>query len=76
MDKWKGPFSTADKKQMTLSEITQNGMKITSKFIISMVHTLFTCFYTLNLFLELIPILLKLPGVTCFLTEKLSQDPL
>lgn len=27
-------------------------------------------------FLELIPLLFKIPGVTCFLTEKLSQDPL
>ena len=38
VDKRKGPFSIADKKQMTLSEITQNGMKITSKFIVSMVQ--------------------------------------
>ena len=37
---------------------------------------LYTCFYTVNSFLELIPFLLKLPGVTYFLTEKLSQDPL
>ena len=29
-----------------------------------------------NLFLELIPIVFKIPGVTCFMTEKLSQDPL
>lgn len=38
VEKRKGPFSPADRKQMTLSEITQNGMKITSKFIVSMVQ--------------------------------------
>ena len=27
-------------------------------------------------FLELIPIVFKIPGVVCFMTEKLSQDPL
>ena len=26
--------------------------------------------------MELIPTIFKIPGVTCFLTEKLSQDPL
>ena len=50
MDKWKGPFSTADKKQMTLSEITQNGMKITSKFIISMVQRCLLAFIHLIYF--------------------------
>ena len=77
VDKRKGPFSPADRKQMALSEITQNGMKITSRFIISMVQACFIfSFCAVNSFLELIPFLLKLPGVTCFLTEKLSQDPL
>lgn len=37
VDKHRGPFSSADRKQMMLSEVTQNWMKITSKFIISMV---------------------------------------
>ena len=26
--------------------------------------------------MELVPIIFSIPGVTCFLTEKLSQDPL
>ena len=34
VDKRRGPFSPADRKQMMLSDITQNGMRITSKLIV------------------------------------------
>lgn len=34
VDQRKGPFSSTDRKQMLLSDITQNGMRITSKFYI------------------------------------------
>lgn len=37
---------------------------------------IYICYITVNSFLELIPIIFSIPGVTCFLTEKLSQDPL
>lgn len=33
-------------------------------------------FYPVSSFLELVPLLLKLPGVHCFLSAKLNQDPL
>ena len=33
-------------------------------------------YFTVNSFLELIPYLFKIKGVSCFLSEKLSQDPL
>ena len=36
-----GPFSAAERKQMQLSDITQNGIKITSKFNNSESHTNF-----------------------------------
>lgn len=31
---------------------------------------------TVRSFLELVPFLFTIPGVTCFLSERLSQDPL
>jgi len=34
------------------------------------------CAFTVSSFLELILVLFEIPGVTCFLTEKLSQDAL
>ena len=36
----KGPFSQAERKQMMLSDITQNGMRITSMFTNINYHTL------------------------------------
>ena len=33
-------------------------------------------FYIVSPFLELLPYLFKKSGVTCFLSEKLSQDPI
>ena len=70
-----GPFSTTERKQMLLSDITQNGMRMTSmliKLLLCIIHMQ----NIVSSFLELIPVLFKIPGVTCFLTEKLSQDPI
>ena len=39
------------------------------------IHTLYSL-NTVSSFLELIPYLFKIHGVTCFLSEKLSQDPI
>lgn len=82
LDHWKqsvekriGPFTPADHKQMMLSDITQNGMKITGIYCS---YSRYLCTFTpvVHSFLELIPIIFKIPGVVCFMTEKLSQDPL
>lgn len=75
VEKRTGPFTRADCKQMMLSDITQNGMKITGIYCS---HSRYLCTFTpvVHSFLELIPIIFKIPGFVCFMTEKLSQDPL
>lgn len=44
---------------MTLSTITNHGMRM-----------------TISSFVELVPYIFKIQGVSCFLSEKLCQDPL
>ena len=61
---------------MLLSDITQNGMRMTSMLIKIPVHYSLVCpniYYTVSSFLELIPALFKIPGVTYFFTEKLTK---
>ena len=38
-----GPFSTTERKQMLLSDITQNGMRMTSMLIKILVHYSLVC---------------------------------
>ena len=59
---------------MILSDIMLNGIRMTGMshllaFVVS--HII-----AAKLFMELIPYLFQIEGVTCFLTEKLSQDAL
>lgn len=47
-----GPFSKAERKQMLLSDITQNGMRMTSMLIKILVHYSLVCPYILyNIFI-------------------------
>ena len=58
---------------MLLSNITEKGMRITSMVKVIIPITSICC---LSSFLELISKIFKIKGVTSFLSEKLSQDPL
>ena len=73
MDHWKASvdsragFNDKEKKSMMLSRITEKGMRMKSMLI--------DCF-VVSSFLELVPRIFRIDGVTSFLSEKLSQDPL
>ena len=56
---------------MYFSAITDNGLRT-----MMYVYHLCNCFGAVTSFLEFIPHLLEIEGVTSFLSEKLSQDPL
>ena len=43
--KRKGPFNAAERKQMLLSDITENGMRLTSMSINLLVYYTITCLY-------------------------------
>ena len=60
---------------MILSDITNRGVRMTSTYTAVILHVTLYFYFTVNSFLELIPYLFKI-GVSCFLSEKLSQDPL
>ena len=69
-----------DKKQMTLSNITDHGIRITSmvKFYLIMIHAylVYLWSFLVSSFLELLPYLFSIQGVNSLLSEKLRQDPL
>ena len=60
---------------MILSNITDRGIRITGA-IYYCNHVMFYDQFLVSSFLELIPYLFKIKGVSSFLSEKLSQDPL
>ena len=81
MDHWKASvdsradFSDEEKKSMMLSRITEKGMRMTSMLIDWLKNFIISCF-VVSSFLELVPRIFRIDGVTSFLSEKLSQDPL
>lgn len=74
MDSRQG-FTDEQKQHMVLSNPTDNGMRITGMYV-NKRFSVTESFSTVKSFLELVPLLLKIDGVTAFLSEKLSQDPL
>lgn len=74
MDSRQG-FTDEQKQHMVLSNPTDNGMRITGMYV-NKKFAVTESFSTVKSFLELVPLLLKIDGVTAFLSEKLSQDPL
>ena len=63
---------------MQLSSATRYGIKITGKCfgLPNYDSYLLLLFFTVKSFVELAQFLLSVPGVKCFLSEKLCQDPL
>lgn len=69
-------FTTAQKKMMLLSQQTLEGLRITSMTFPFYATTInLFIYYVVASFTEMTPLLLGLPGVTCFFSEKLCQDP-
>ena len=68
-------YEDAEKKRMMLSQPTLTGLKITG-ISNPVLNTLSSICCSVSSFLELVPELLNLPGVSYFLSEKLNQDPL
>ena len=77
-------FTAAQKNMMLLSQQTLEGLRITSiydLFTFTIYKYDFFRFYTYVIllvasFTEMTPLLLGLPGVICFFSEKLCQDPI
>lgn len=71
-------FADAEKKATTmLSSETQMAIKILGIIVCHCISNLFIYVFSLvSSFLELLPTLFGIQGVSCFLSEKLSQDPL
>ena len=61
---------------MTLSSITNHGMRMTSMCTDDDSSLLYVNVFYNIFILELVPHILKIQGVSCFLSEKLCQDPL
>lgn len=82
LDHWKDTVTKRDgcddeeKKQMVLSNITDRGIRITGTYPAIIVCLLTIISILVSSFLELIPYLFKIKGVSSFLSEKISQDPL
>ena len=66
--------------KMLLTPETRLGLRTTNKTnycaYLFMQHFLFFLISTVKPFVELVRFLFTIPGVTCFLSEKLCQDPL
>ena len=79
-------FSSREKAKMQLSAETKLGLTVTGKVLNPYSHHKFyTCiqfylysfpFFSVRSFVELTRFLFTIPGVTCFLSQRLSQDPL
>jgi len=67
---------TKEQNKKLLSQETRYGVDVTG-----MVHFL-NCYqinyivFSVSSFIELLPLIMSIPGVKCFLSERLSQDPL
>ena len=59
---------------MYLSDITDRGIRITGNLLLT--YTYLSKYFTVSSFLELIPYLFSIEGVSSFLSEKLNQDPI
>ena len=61
---------------MIISHETLQGIKVNGKVWFCFNLYSFRAIFTVSSFVELLPFIFKIPGVTSFLTEKLCQDPL
>ncbi len=73
LQKWKEGVTSRSgfKEEEKNSQTTLAGIQISG---ITMLND--TLKHVVNSFLELVPIILKIPGVSFFLSDKLNQDPL
>ena len=73
-------FSPREKESMLLSSETRLGLTVTGIYMY--IHVLHVYYYTLffsllvRSFIELVKYIFTIPGVSCFLSERISQDPL
>jgi hypothetical protein len=67
-----------ERKMMIISQETLNGIHITGiNMTLSLFNYLITFYvHAVSSFLELVPLILNLPGVSAFMSGKLNQDPL
>ena len=68
-------FPSEKKKMMFMPVETRKGIEVTGNKI----YTKLLClndFYIVNSFVKIVQYLLTVPGVKCFLSSRLSQDPL
>lgn len=83
----RGGYSDGEKERMMLSQKTLTGIQITGMKnptsqlpFIYILHAVIYfhafMFIAVKSFLEFVPIVLQLPGVSFFLSDKLNQDPL
>ena len=74
-DSVKGGGEPEDVARRLLSQETQYGIAVTGNFFhIYFIEVIIT--FVVWSFVELVPFILKIPGVNFFLSERLSQDPL
>lgn len=69
-------YTDSEKKAMMLSTETQTAIKILGTTAFSYALKCLIYVFLVSSFLELLPTLFEIQGVSCFLSEKLSQDPL
>lgn len=70
-------FSKEEKGRMMLSQQTLTGIEVTGTYYNYNYLVNYCALYSsVNSFLEFVPELLGLPGVSYFLSDKLNQDPL
>lgn len=80
LDDWKESvasrkgFKKHEQKQMMLSAETRCAIQILGKSELTVI--VLATFCVVSSFTEFLPYIFKIKGVTCFLSEKLSQDPL
>ena len=72
-------FSKEEKGRMMLSQQTLTGIEVTGTLLrVNCFHTYDIVLFlnSVNSFLEFVPEILSLPGISYFLSDKINQDPL